>query len=73
MDIGNRNIRIEPSEFKGKIYVSIREWYQPDKEGQPDKFLPGKKGISLNMEEWQVIVDNFDEIKAEIELATNER
>jgi hypothetical protein len=63
MDIGNRNIKIEPSEFKGKMYVSIREWYTP--EGS-DKLLPGKKGINLTIDEWNEIVEKFDDIKAEI-------
>lgn len=65
MKIGERNIKIEPSEFKGKIYVNIREWYKPNPE--EDKLLPGKKGISLNMKEWNQIVENFDVIKQEIE------
>lgn len=64
MQIGKRNIRIEPSEFKSKLYISIREWYQPNPE--EEKMLPGKKGISLNLEEWNEIVENFDDIKSEI-------
>ena len=64
MDIGNRNIKIEPSEYRGRWYVSIREWYEQDGE-----LKPGRKGINLSIEEWNEIVDKFDELKAEIEKA----
>lgn len=66
MIIGKRNIKVEPSEFKGKIYVSIREWYTP--EGS-DKELPGKKGINLTIEEWDEMVEKLEEIKQEIDQA----
>jgi hypothetical protein len=38
-----REIRVERTEYKGKGYLHIREWYQG--EGS-DKFFPGK-GIAL--------------------------
>ena len=65
MNIGNRNIKIEPTKFNGKVYVSIREWYKPNPEAE--NFLPGRKGINLTIDEWNEVVANFDTIKAEIE------
>lgn len=40
--------RITISEFRGKTYVGIREFYEKD-----GKKLPSQKGISLNIEEWK--------------------
>jgi len=61
MDIGNRNIKITPSEFKGKLYVGVRQWYE-----QNGELKPGNKGINLTIEEWNEIVNNLDTIQKEI-------
>ncbi|KAK3098143.1 hypothetical protein FSP39_016570 [Pinctada imbricata] len=47
------------SEFRGKVMVSIREHYEADGE-----LRPGKKGISLNLEQWNQLKDQMDEIDA---------
>lgn len=46
------------NDFRKKFYLDIREYYD-------DKGIerPGKKGISLNMDELLELVDNIDEIK----------
>ena len=44
---GKRKVKIQ--KFKGKKRVDIREYYQ----GDSGDMLPGKKGISLSMEEYQ--------------------
>ncbi|KAH7888737.1 transcriptional Coactivator p15-domain-containing protein [Phlebopus sp. FC_14] len=36
--------------FKGKIFVDIREYFGPDGDEKP-----GKKGISLNPEQWEAL------------------
>ncbi|KAF2879016.1 hypothetical protein ILUMI_27157 [Ignelater luminosus] len=46
-DLG-KNRFVKLSEFKGKWYVNIREFY--DSGGE---LKPGKKGIMLTMEQWQ--------------------
>lgn len=45
------------SEFRGKTFVGIREFYEKD-----GKKLPGKKGISLTKEQWQKLKDKIDDI-----------
>ncbi|KAF9501490.1 PC4-domain-containing protein [Pleurotus eryngii] len=43
--------------FKGSTYVDIREYYGP-----ADDEKPGKKGIALNKDQWEVLKANFDKI-----------
>lgn len=45
------------SEFRGKIMVGIREFY--DKDGE---MRPGKKGISLSMDQWNSLKDHIADI-----------
>ena len=54
-----KNRKVILSEFKGKWYVNIREYYMADGE-----MRPGKKGISMTMEQWRAfrgICDDVDE------------
>lgn len=57
-DIG-RNKFVKLTEFKGKWYVNIREFY--DSGGE---LKPTKKGVMLTMEQWQKfkgLVNDVDE------------
>lgn len=42
------------TEFRGKVYVGIREYYEKDGE-----LKPGKKGIALSLEQWNLLKDVF--------------
>lgn len=58
------NRRVSVRSFKGKAYVDIREFY-----GSEGDEKPGKKGISLTVEQWQAIRDNasvIDEMLSEL-------
>ncbi|KAF8794298.1 Activated RNA polymerase II transcriptional like protein [Argiope bruennichi] len=48
-------------EFRGKLMVDIREYYEKDGE-----MKPGKKGICLNMEQWNALKEQMDNIEAAI-------
>lgn len=61
-----KDIRIEASEYKGKFYIGIRRWYEKNGE-----WLPGNKGISITETEWKQILENLEEIKADIEAVVN--
>ncbi|XP_076303135.1 activated RNA polymerase II transcriptional coactivator p15-like [Lasioglossum baleicum] len=56
-DLGN-NRQISVRGFKGKLYVDIREMYY-DKEAN---LKPGKKGICLNMTQWQKLLSVMDDV-----------
>lgn len=45
------------SEFRGKKLVSIREYYEKD-----GALLPGRKGISLSIDQWNTLQDLMDDI-----------
>jgi hypothetical protein len=60
-DIG-KNRRVTVRKFKGNCYVDIREFYE-DENGEK---RPGKKGISLSTEQWNLIKALLDPIDSQI-------
>ncbi len=44
--------RVTLSDFRGSLYVSVREWYT-DKSG---KDVPGAKGLNLAVSAWEKLV-----------------
>lgn len=54
-----RNVSIQ--KFKGKTLVSIREYYEKDGE-----LRPSAKGISLTVDQWQVLKSNVSAIEKAI-------
>ena len=52
-------IRISESEYKGKVYFHIREYYK-DEDGT---FSPTKKGVAMNEEVWQEFLEAVKGIK----------
>ncbi|XP_022187956.2 RNA polymerase II transcriptional coactivator [Nilaparvata lugens] len=53
---GTKAVKVR--EFKGKIYVDIREYYEKN-----GKLLPGKKGIALTVSQWR----KLNEIAGEVD------
>jgi hypothetical protein len=49
---------VSVSEFRGKKYVNIREYYN-DASGD---LKPGRKGIALNEEQWKNLKRHIDDI-----------
>ncbi|KAI3435458.1 PC4 domain-containing protein [Psidium guajava] len=53
----SKNRRVTVRNWNGKVVVDIREFYVKD-----GKTLPGKKGISLPMDQWNKLVKYMPEI-----------
>eukprot|EP00696_Hemimastix_kukwesjijk_P007088 gnl/Hemi2/18984_TR6279_c0_g10_i1.p1 gnl/Hemi2/18984_TR6279_c0_g10~~gnl/Hemi2/18984_TR6279_c0_g10_i1.p1 ORF type:complete len:129 (-),score=42.84 gnl/Hemi2/18984_TR6279_c0_g10_i1:87-443(-) len=53
--------RISVQQFRNKPLVSIREFYEKD-----GKLMPGKKGISLSVEQWQQVKAHVARVDAQI-------
>jgi hypothetical protein len=59
----SKNKRVSVSSFKGKTLVNLREYFEKDGE-----WLPTKKGITLNLDQWKTLkalVEDIDSLIAE--------
>ncbi|KAH8851573.1 Activated RNA polymerase II transcriptional coactivator p15 [Schistosoma japonicum] len=50
-------------DFRGKVFVDIREYYEDKSSGE---LKPGKKGISLNSEQWEYLKSSIGELDDDI-------
>ncbi|KAL6310319.1 transcriptional Coactivator p15-domain-containing protein [Sparassis latifolia] len=58
IDLGKKR-RATVRTFKGTIFLDIREYY-----GQEGDEQPGKKGVTLQQEQWESLKNNGDSIDA---------
>ncbi|KAG4078501.1 hypothetical protein HA402_009213 [Bradysia odoriphaga] len=56
-ELGSKKF-ITIGDFKGKTYINIREYYTDPK----GDVRPGKKGIGLNIEQWQNLCNSIGEV-----------
>lgn len=56
VDLGKKK-RATVRTFKGKVFLDIREYFGPDNDEKP-----GKKGISLHLEQWDTLKSNISAI-----------
>ncbi|KAK3941217.1 transcriptional Coactivator p15-domain-containing protein [Diplogelasinospora grovesii] len=54
--------RVGPSSFKGNTYINIREYY----ETADGEAKPGKKGISLSLEQYQNLLKIIPELNKDL-------
>jgi hypothetical protein len=48
---GQNRRRVTVSRYRGKVRVDIREYYQDE-----DEWKPGRKGVSLDLDQWRELV-----------------
>ncbi|KAK6259169.1 Transcriptional coactivator p15 (PC4) [Theobroma cacao] len=53
----SKNRRVTVRNWQGKLWVDIREFYVKD-----GKQMPGKKGIALSLDQWNLLRDHVEEI-----------
>lgn len=56
-----KNKMVKINEFRGTKYIDIREYYEKD-----GKTLPGKKGIMLNLQQFEKILESGKDIIAAV-------
>ncbi|KAL3424378.1 transcriptional Coactivator p15 [Phlyctema vagabunda] len=61
LSTGRNQRRVGISEFKKVQMVNIREYYEKD-----SKYLPGKKGISLNIDQYNELLKAIPKINASL-------
>ncbi len=57
IELGNNRF-VLATEWRGEIRIDIREWERKE------KLIPTKKGSSLTMSRWKMLVDSFDSLDA---------
>lgn len=58
----SHNRKVYVRRFKGQVYVDIREFYE-GKSGP----MPGKKGISLTLDQWKILCDHSNDVDEAID------
>jgi len=58
----DKNRFVKVRDFRGKLFVDIREFYEKNGE-----LLPGKKGISLSITQWNKLKEHIDDIQKSVE------
>ncbi|KAG9457146.1 hypothetical protein H6P81_001654 [Aristolochia fimbriata] len=53
----SKNRKVSVRSWQGKVMVDIREFYV-----KAGKEMPGKKGISLSLDQWNILRDHVTEI-----------
>jgi hypothetical protein len=53
----DKNRFVKVHEFRGNVYVDIREFYESDRE-----LRPSRKGISLSTKQWQKLKSVISEV-----------
>eukprot|EP01018_Ginkgo_biloba_P018705 Gb_21693 [translate_table: standard] len=54
----SKNRRVVVKMWQGKVYVDIREFYT----NADGKQMPGKKGISLSLDQWEILRAHIDKV-----------
>jgi hypothetical protein len=68
LDIKNTDVKVEVSEFQGKMRVDIRKWYQDKNTGEWKRTA---KGLNITLEEWESFKNQINDISSYIKEEVN--
>ena len=67
LTLGKRNaenaLNVVAKEYEGQVLIHIRHYFKATGE---DRWYPTKKGITLNLEEWDKFTEVFSEVDSEV-------
>ncbi len=67
--LGDRDIFVSVNNFEGKVKIHIRQYFKPN----GDQWVPTKKGITLNKDEWLLLKSYFTDIDRAIDHVEQEQ
>ena len=63
---GAKPICVVPDIFREEVRINIREYFSFREESSTDFLYPTKRGVSLTIEEFNVLCDNIESVKQNI-------
>jgi hypothetical protein len=69
-EAGRKNIRARVHQYRGRVYLDLREWFEPEP-GKP--LLPTKRGISVPEDCLDDLQEAVDALRAELRRPTGRR
>lgn len=60
-------IRAQIKAFEGNVYIDLRKYFKPEDDPSVQDFLPTRKGITMNVDQFEAFVSSVERIRREIQ------